>query len=193
MPTTTTRALRGTAFAALAMVGVLGLAACSGGAEEEPTTSETAASEASTEPTTSESPEATEEAESSAEGGLCTAEQLSTISGTEFPESALSQASATFEPAGVVDGLPTICVATFEAAGTSASYAVLSGGAATLTALVEQGTAAGGQLTDAGGTVVGTVGDATVAAQGLTALTEGTAGFEDPADTIVVIATPGLG
>ncbi|MFC7432263.1 MULTISPECIES: hypothetical protein [unclassified Agrococcus] len=190
MPTITTRALRGSAVAALAMVGVLGLAACSGGADEEPTTSETAAAEESAEPTTSDAPE---ETEASAEGGLCTAEQLSTISSTDFPEAALSQASATFAPAGVVDGLPTVCVATFEAAGTSASYAVLSGGAATLAALVEQGTAAGGQLTDAGGTVVGTVGDATIAAQGLTALTEGTAGFENVEDLLVVIATPGLG
>lgn len=193
MPTTTTRALRGTAFAALAMVGVLGLAACSGGAEEEPTTSETAASEESTEPTTSESPEATEEAEASAEGGLCSAEQLTSVTGTEIPEAALSQATAAFEPAGVVDGLPTVCVATFAAAGTSASYAVLSGGAATLTALVEQGTAAGGQLTDAGGTVVGTVGESTVAAQSYTALSQESAGFENVEDLIVVIATPGLG
>lgn len=190
MPTTTTRALRGTAFAALAMVGVLGLAACSGGAEEEPTTSETAAAEESTEPTTSEAPE---ETEASAEGGLCTAEQLTSVTGTEIPDAALSQATAAFEPAGVVDGLPTVCVATFAAAGTSASYAVLSGGAATLTALVEQGTAAGGQLTDAGGTVVGTVGESTVAAQSYTALSEETAGFENVEDLIVVIATPGLG
>jgi len=189
MPTITTRALRGSTIVAIAAIGVLGLAGCAGG-DDEPTTSPAAeSSEPSAEPTTSEAPE---ETDASAEG-LCTAEQISTITSTEFPESALAQATATFEPAGIVDTLPVVCVATFEAAGTSASYAIVSGGAASLSALVEAGNAAGGSMTDAGGTVVGTVGDATIAGQPLSAVTESTAGFEDVQEPVVIIATPGLG
>lgn len=188
MPTITTRALRGSAVAAIAAIGVLGLAACSGGdtTEEEPTTS------SATEESPAETSAAPEETEAAGAEGQCTAAQVSALTGTDVPEASLAGASGTFEPAAVIGDLPTECVITLEAAGTAVSYAVLPGGAATLASIVEQGNAAGGQLVDAGGQVAGTVGEVTVAAGAYDALAQGTGGFENTADLIVVLATPGF-
>lgn len=186
MPTITNRALRGSTIVAIAAIGVLGLAGCSGGggdgADEAPTTSGSSEESA---PATSEA------SEPSAAEGQCTAEQVSSLTGTEFPEAALASATAAFEPASLLGDLPTTCVITFAAGELSASYAVLPGGTATIDALVAN---SGGQAQDAGGTLVGTVDGATVAGGAYSAIAQGgEAGFEDTADLIVVAASPSLG
>ncbi|QCR20090.1 hypothetical protein [Agrococcus sp. SGAir0287] len=187
MPTITTRALRGSTIVAIAAVGVLGLAGCSGGsdADEQPTTSTTEESpEASSEPTTSETPEA--------EGAypVCDAEQLATLtSSTAGSDVVAAAATADFQPAVILGDLPVTCVAALDQAGISSSFAVLPGGAATITTIAQQATAAGGSVTEAGGAMTGTVEGLTVAGVPFTTFTQETAGFDDVSDLVVVAAT----
>ncbi|WP_144719948.1 hypothetical protein [Agrococcus jejuensis] len=188
MPTITNRALRGSTIVAIAAIGVLGLAGCSGGggdgADEEPTTSGSS----------EESAPATDAAEGDASGDVCTSEQIDTLLSASggVPEAAASAATADFQPAELIGDLPTTCVLALEQGGVSASFAVLPGSAATVTALAEQGNAAGGTLTEGGGALTGTIGDLTVAAVPFTSFTQETAGFEDVED-LVVVATTSLG
>lgn len=194
----TSRIVRGSAAAAVACFGLLGLAACSGGGEQpsdEPTTSASSGSEESGEP--SATPEATEEEAASGDATMCTAEQVTTLnslSGTTVPPEALDMATATFEPAALIGDLPTTCVLTFEVAGSGVgSYAVMPGGAATISTVAANATAAGAQVTEAGGTFTGTIDGLTVAGVGFTALTQETAGFENVEDLVVIVSTGAFG
>ncbi|GAA2171311.1 hypothetical protein GCM10009846_04700 [Agrococcus versicolor] len=194
----TTRALRGSTLVAIAAVGVLGLAGCAGGGEEEPTASATSGAEespeASSEPTTSQEPEETEAA--AGDGALCTAEQLGSLtaaSGVTIPEEAFAAATAEFRPAAAIAGQPIECVLTVEQSGQFASFAFLSGGAATLTAIAEQANAAGGAMQDVGGVITGTFDGATINGASLTQVAPDTTAFENPADVVFLGSLPAAG
>ncbi|AQX78747.1 hypothetical protein BWO91_00860 [Plantibacter flavus] len=177
--------LRVSAATAVAVLGLFGLSACSGG---EPSDSKPAStSSASSEPET----EATEEAPA-ASGAKCTEEQVNTLSaasGVSVPAAGIAAAKASFTPATVVGDLPVVCMLSFEAGAASGSYAVLSGGAASLTAAAANATAAGGEVTEAGGTFTTSIDGQTVVGVPFTTLTKETAGFENVEDLVVIAAT----
>lgn len=184
--TSTRRSIRTSALAAVAAIGLLGLVACSSG---EPTSEE--------KPTTSASAEAEATEEAPASGATkCTAEQvttLSSMSGVAVPAEALAASKAAFEPAAVIGDLPTTCMLTFEGPAGTGAYAVMPGGAATLTAVSANATAAGAQVTEAGGTFTGTMDGLTIVGIKFTDLTKETAGFENVDDLVVVVSTGLLG
>jgi len=66
---------------------------------------------------------------------------------------------------------------------------VLPGGAATISTIAQQATAAGGDVTEAGGAMTGTVDGLTVAGVPFTTFTQETGGFEDVEDLVVVAST----
>lgn len=187
MPSTLVRGL----VVAIAATAALTASACASDPAEEPTTSSAApeASEESTEPAESEPAES----ESDTSGSLCTAEQLSSASGQPVPESALATATATFEPALVLGDLETVCIATFEQAGVTASFAVLPGAAETTAAVEANMTAAGAEPVATGDSLLGEVEGQQVVAAPLTSVSQDTSGFDNPEDLIIVVATPPLG
>ncbi|HXH33562.1 MAG TPA: hypothetical protein VNJ54_04015 [Plantibacter sp.] len=186
--TSTRRGLRLSAAAAIATVGLFGLVACSSGdadPAEKPTTSATTEAETET----------TEEAPASG-STKCSEEQVATLSsasGVSVPAAALAAATADFAPAAVIGDLPTVCVLNFDSAAGTGGYAVLSGGAATLAAAAANATAAGAQITEAGGTFTGSLDDLTIVGVNFTDLTQGTAGFENVEDLVVIASTGLLG
>lgn len=180
--------LRISAATAIAAIGLFGLVACSSG-DAQPETA----------PTTSPSVEAeeTEETEEAVGGATkCTEEQVATlnaVSGITVPTEAWASATASFDPSAIIGDLPTTCVLTFTIGDGVGSYAVLPGGAATLTAAAANATAAGAEIVEADGTFTGTMDDLTVAGVGFTELTQETAGFENVGDLVVVVSTGLLG
>lgn len=187
MTSTITRInLRVPAAAAIAAIGLFGLVACSGG--------DTQPEEAA--PTTSPSVEA-EETDETVDGATkCSEEQVATlnsVSGVAVPTEVWSAATASFEPSAIIGDLPTICVLSFTTSEGAGSYAVMPGGAATLTAAAANATAAGGEVFEAAGTFTGTMDGLTVAGVSFTELTQETAGFENVEDLVVVVSTGLLG
>jgi hypothetical protein len=181
--------LRVSAVTAVAIAGLLGLGACSGGApaDSEPASTSSSSSEPKTE-TTEEAP--------AASGAKCTEEQVNTLgaaSGMSVPAAGIAAAKASFSPATVVGDLPVVCMLSFEAGAASGSYAVLSGGTASLTAAAANATAAGGEVSEAGGTFTTSIDGLTVVGVPFTTLTKETAGFENVEDLVVIAATAALG
>lgn len=186
--TLTRRSIRVSAATAIAAIGLLGLVACS---SSEPQAEEKPKASTSTEAESSEDTENTEEA--AATGATkCTEEQIATLSsaaGTTIPPEAMAAAKASFVPEAVVGDLQTTCVLTIENAGATASYAVLPGGAASLTAAAANATAAGAEITEVEGTFTGSIEGATISGVSFTELTQETAGFENVEDLVVIVAT----
>lgn len=179
--------VRTSTAAVIAAIGLFGLVGCSSGgtpAAEEPTTT-----------SPSSEPETTEEAPAS-DGSKCTEEQVATLnslSGIAIPQEVWASAKASFEPAAIIGDLPTTCVLTFDSAAGVGSYAVLPGGAATLTTAAANATAAGAEVAEAGGTFTGTMDGLTIAGVAFTQLTQETAGFENVEDLVVIVSTGLLG
>lgn len=184
------RSLRALAATAITTVGLVGLAACAGSSSEtgeRSTTSEKPSSSAAAENET----QSTEEA-SAGDAKKCSEEQVATLSsasGVAVPAASLALANADFSPASVLGDLKTICVISFESAGVSGGYAVLTGGEETLTAAAANARAAGAQVTEAPGTFTGSVDGLTVLGVKFSAITQETAGFENTDDLVVIAAT----
>lgn len=189
--TLTRRGFRASAATVVAAIGLFGLVGCSSGdtdAEKEPQTS---ASEQAEAPET----EPAEEAPAT-DGSKCTTEQVATLNaatGVTVPEEALATAKGSFTPDALIGDLPTACVLSFEGPTGTGAYAVLPGGAATLSAVMANATAAGGTATEAAGTFTGSLDGLTIIGVPFTQLTQETAGFENVEDLIVVVSTGMLG
>jgi hypothetical protein len=182
------RSLRTLATTAIATISLVGLAACSTGSSE----SESKPSASSSKSTTSASAEAEPSEQVSGDAKKCTEEQVATInslSGVPIPAVTLASGSADFAPAGVIADLPTVCVISLSNADATASYAVLPGGAATLSAAAANATAAGAQVTEVEGTFTGSIDGVTIVGVGFTELTQETAGFENTEDLVIIVAT----
>jgi hypothetical protein len=182
------RSLRNLAATAIATIALVGLAACSSGSSE----SESKPGAGSSKPTVSSSAEAEPSEQVSDDAKKCTEEQVATInslSGVPIPAGTLASGSAEFTPAGVIGDLPAVCVISLSNAGASASYAVLPGGAATLSAAAANATAAGAQVTEIEGTFTGSIDGVTIVGVGFTEMTKETAGFENTEDLVIVVAT----
>lgn len=191
--TLTRNGVRVSAATVIAAIGLFGLVGCAAGdtdAEKEPATSSSEEAEAP-----EEEVEAPEEAPA-ADGNKCTEEQVATlnaVSGVTVPAEALAVAKGTFTPESVIGDLPTTCMLSFEGPTGTGAYAVLPGGAATLSAVIANTTAAGGSATEAAGTFTGSIDGLTLVGVPFTQLTQETAGFENVEDLIVVVSTGMLG
>lgn len=181
------RSIRALAATAIAVVGLVGLGACSAGDSGTPD-----ASNSNPKPTSTASLESEPKSEpESGEEKKCSEEQVATISAptsVTIPSEDVAEATPDFTGAALIAGLPVVCVISFVDADASGSYAVLSGGAASLAVVSANIKESGGEVTDVDGSFQASLDGLTLYGIDFEEFTPETAGFENT-DDLVLIAT----